>query len=244
MDRGRWLIFFSLTPLLLAGTCRKAPPEPERETTEIQSPEVTLQVISVDPSTVTADRAFTVTLYGSALADGDEVYFGDRQASEVGYRNSNTLTVSGPPLPEGSYDVTVVRPSTRERAVLRSALDAVVRGDGGSGDDCRSATFYFDYDAYRLDSEAQRELSEVARCLSPKDWTVLLEGHCDERGSTEYNIALGQRRANAVKDALASQGVSPSRIRTVSYGEERPAVRGSGEAAWAKNRRVELKAQE
>lgn len=244
MNRGRWLLFLSLTPLLLAGTCRKKNAETDQDTTEIRDPEVTLQVISVDPSTVTADRAFTVTLYGAAMEEGDEVYFGDVRATQVGFRNSNTLTVSGPSLPAGTYDVAVVRPSNRDRATLRGGLDAVVRGDSSAGDECRSAIFYFDYNSYRLSAEGQRELTDVARCLSSRDWTVLLEGHCDERGSTEYNIALGHRRANAVKDALASQGVSPSRIKTVSYGEERPAQRGGGEAAWAKNRRVELKAQE
>jgi peptidoglycan-associated lipoprotein len=67
---------------------------------------------------------------------------------------------------------------------------------------------------------------------------VTIEGHADERGTREYNLALGERRATAVKDYLVALGISPSRVRTLSYGEERPAVVGSSEAAWAKNRRA------
>jgi len=246
MNRGiNWLLVLSLAPLLVAGTCRKKNTEEEEADYTVRTPEVNLQVISVDPDVVTADRTFTVTVYGSAFVDGSEVMIGDREATKVGFRNANTLTVSGPAMPAGSYDVTVVNPSTRERAVLRGSLESRVRGDGANASDaCRSATLYFDYNSSRLTSGAARELSEVARCLSGVDWSVTLEGHADERGTTEYNLALGQRRATSVKDALAGQGVSPSRIRATSYGEERPATRGSGESVWSKNRRVELKTQE
>lgn len=71
--------------------------------------------------------------------------------------------------------------------------------------------------------------------------TVTLEGHCDERGSQEYNLALGERRANAVKNALVAEGVSPSRISVISFGEEKPLDMTSNEEAWAKNRRTEFK---
>jgi peptidoglycan-associated lipoprotein len=70
----------------------------------------------------------------------------------------------------------------------------------------------------------------------PNDQLVI-EGHCDERGTREYNLALGERRANAVKDFLVSQGVQVARLKTISYGKERPAVLGSNETAWAQNRR-------
>ena len=245
MIRGRrWLVVLTLAPLLVAGTCRKKDPEEPEGDYTVRTPEVNLQVISVDPDVVTANRAFTVTVYGSAFTDAAEVMIGDREATKVGFRNSNTLTVSGPAIPEGSYDVTVINPATRERSVLRGALESRVRGSGSASDACRSATLYFEYNASRLTGEASRDLSQIASCLSGVDWSVKLEGHADERGTTEYNLALGQRRANSVKDALANQGVSPARIHTTSYGEERPAERGTGEAVWSKNRRVELKTQE
>lgn len=68
--------------------------------------------------------------------------------------------------------------------------------------------------------------------------TVTIEGHCDERGTREYNLALGERRATAARDFLLAQGVDAARIRTISYGKERPAVSGSNNASWAKNRRA------
>ena len=70
---------------------------------------------------------------------------------------------------------------------------------------------------------------------------IVLEGHCDERGSSEYNMALGERRAKAVRDALTVAGIPSSRIRVVSFGEEKPAAEGHDEASWALNRRVEMK---
>ena len=70
------------------------------------------------------------------------------------------------------------------------------------------------------------------------DAEFLLEGHCDERGTREYNLALGDRRANATKDYLASLGVDPAKLKTISYGKERPFVEGHDESAWSKNRRT------
>jgi peptidoglycan-associated lipoprotein len=67
---------------------------------------------------------------------------------------------------------------------------------------------------------------------------ITIEGHCDERGTREYNLALGERRANAAKDYLISLGVNPGRVKTISYGKERPVAMGSNEAAWAQNRRA------
>jgi peptidoglycan-associated lipoprotein len=102
-------------------------------------------------------------------------------------------------------------------------------------------TFYFSFDSAELTTAARAALVLHAEQLSASPRAVRLEGHADERGSREYNIALGERRANAVRDFLVLQGVQASAIETVSYGEEQPAVTGSGESSWAKNRRVELK---
>jgi len=100
---------------------------------------------------------------------------------------------------------------------------------------------YFDFDRYDVKSDYRDLVREHARYLrSRSGLTVRLEGHTDERGSREYNIGLGDRRAQAVKRMLVLNGVSEDQIRTVSYGEERPAVAESNEDAWAKNRRVEL----
>lgn len=101
---------------------------------------------------------------------------------------------------------------------------------------------YFDFDQSQLKPETRSVLLRHAAYLrSNDDLSIRLEGHTDERGTREYNIALGERRANSVRDFLVLQGIDGSRIETVSYGEERPAVMGSNEAAWSKNRRVEIK---
>ena len=80
--------------------------------------------------------------------------------------------------------------------------------------------------------------TQVAWLKNHDDVNVIVQGYCDERGTREYNLALGERRANAVKQYLVSQGIAENRISTISYGKERPAVLGSNEAAWAQNRRA------
>ena len=100
-------------------------------------------------------------------------------------------------------------------------------------------TIYFDTDKYNIDADDQAALGQQARYLQQyPNVRVTIEGHCDERGTRDYNLALGERRANAAKNYLASLGVSPARITTVSYGKERPVALGSNEEAWAKNRRA------
>jgi peptidoglycan-associated lipoprotein len=100
---------------------------------------------------------------------------------------------------------------------------------------------YFEFDSYEISPQYSAMISAHARNLaSSNPIKVRLEGHTDERGSREYNIGLGERRAQSVRRALMLQGVTDPQITTVSYGEERPAVQGSDESAYAKNRRVEL----
>lgn len=98
---------------------------------------------------------------------------------------------------------------------------------------------FYAFDSAMLSSEAQRTLERQAAWLKQyPNVNVTVEGHCDERGTREYNLALGERRASAAKKYLVSLGVKPNRVSTISYGKERPAVVGSNEAAWAQNRRA------
>lgn len=103
---------------------------------------------------------------------------------------------------------------------------------------------FFAYDSSELSAEARATLSKQAQWLRnfPRV-DVTVEGHCDERGTREYNLALGERRASAVKNYLISQGVPASRMKTISYGKERPAVVGNGESVWNQNRRGVLVVQ-
>ncbi|MBC8339351.1 MAG: peptidoglycan-associated lipoprotein Pal [Rhodospirillales bacterium] len=97
---------------------------------------------------------------------------------------------------------------------------------------------FFDFDKYNLKTDARQTLDRQAAWLKANpSVTFTIEGHCDERGTREYNLALGERRANSVKDYLASQGINPARMKTISYGKERPVAVGSTNAAWAQNRR-------
>jgi peptidoglycan-associated lipoprotein len=98
---------------------------------------------------------------------------------------------------------------------------------------------YFDTDRYNVDSADAAALQTQAQYLAQfPQVTITIEGHCDERGTRDYNLALGERRANAAKNYLVGLGVAATRISTVSYGKERPAAMGSDEAAWAQNRRA------
>jgi peptidoglycan-associated lipoprotein len=98
---------------------------------------------------------------------------------------------------------------------------------------------YFEYDSSELSADAQAALNANAELLKKYPaWTITLEGHCDERGTAEYNLALGERRALAARNYLVSLGISADRLRTVSYGKEFPFDPGHDEAAWSRNRRA------
>jgi peptidoglycan-associated lipoprotein len=106
----------------------------------------------------------------------------------------------------------------------------------------KTDTIYFDFDRSAIKQSETSKLDTVASYLkqNAKD-DLLIEGHCDERGTPEYNRALGERRALSAREFLVNLGISANRIRTISYGEDKPAVEGHDEAAWSKNRRCEFK---
>jgi peptidoglycan-associated lipoprotein len=98
---------------------------------------------------------------------------------------------------------------------------------------------YFEYDRYDLREDARSTLANNAKQLeSNGSVNVTIEGHCDERGTTEYNLALGEKRAQAARDYLVNYGIAANRMSTVSFGEERPVDPGHDESSWAKNRRA------
>lgn len=113
------------------------------------------------------------------------------------------------------------------------AVGAYARAQGLLGD------VYFDYDQAGLSDATRDRLAANARFFQEhREFQITIEGHCDERGTNEYNLALGDRRANAVKDYLGSFGVAADRLRTISYGEERPFCSESAESCWHENRRA------
>lgn len=103
-------------------------------------------------------------------------------------------------------------------------------------------TVYFDFDKYNLRSDGKSALDVNAGLLKQfPDVIVRIEGHCDERGTVEYNLSLGEKRARACMEYLNGLGIAANRVSVISYGEERPAVSGSDESAWSQNRRCEFK---
>ncbi len=99
---------------------------------------------------------------------------------------------------------------------------------------------YFGFDSFSIGGSEFGKIQSVASQMGGGSFTVIIAGFTDERGTEEYNRALGEKRAQAVRDALISEGVSPARLQTVSFGEDEPADPGSGESAWAANRRAEF----
>ncbi len=113
--------------------------------------------------------------------------------------------------------------------------------DGRCVPRCEPEVVYFDFDESRLRQDAQEALRRNVQCIRERGQHVTIEGHCDERGTNEYNMALGSRRANSVKRYLTELGISADMISTISYGEERPVCRESHEGCWRRNRRAEFR---
>lgn len=135
-----------------------------------------------------------------------------------------TAAVSGDRLNEwGDADVTNLD-ETRLSQMFKKTVNPVI---------------YFDYNSYSLNGSAIDVLNAQAAWLKQYPGAlIVIEGHCDERGTQEYNLALGDRRATSVRDYFLAKGIESARIRVISYGKERPQVIGSSEGAWAKNRRA------
>jgi peptidoglycan-associated lipoprotein len=155
---------------------------------------------------------------------GDLAGAGSRAAGQSEEQRLAQLQASrGDDIPiKESPAIEFVEPAAEDRSVLKPV--------------------YFDYDKSSIRPEYQPVLEGIARWMGKQtDRQLLVEGHCDERGTDEYNLALGERRALAVRRYLVALGVAADRVHTISYGEEKPADPASTEAAWAKNRRAEFK---
>ena len=166
----------------------------------------------------------------------------------------------GAPVDSGTTDSGVIASGTGDGSDSGAETSGLETGDSGDGTalpdtssmtaaevlaetegDIANRTIYFEYDSAKLTSESISLLETHGNFIAGNgEVKVRLEGHADERGSREYNIALGDRRAQSVRRVLLFQGASTDQLETVSYGEEKPAVEGHDESAWSKNRRVEL----
>jgi peptidoglycan-associated lipoprotein len=149
------------------------------------------------------------------------------------------------PVEDKSASSTAGQPGAGGAAAATESRVAPVAADSAAGTAAGPANvariLYFDYDSYVIKPEFQSLIEGHARFLKANSGRrVAIEGHTDERGGREYNLALGQRRSEAVRRALALLGVPDSQMEAVSFGKEKPAAPGSDEAAWSRNRRAEL----
>ena len=163
------------------------------------------------------------------------------------YQGESVLEFTIPALSQGMHNLRVENPDG-ETHTLYGAIEA----DGTSGTteaiellppECAELIVYFSSANAVLDVPAKQLLEENTACFDNR-YLYEIEGHCDERGTTEYNLSLGQRRAAVVEKYLLSQGILLDRVSTTSYGEEQPAMSGSSERAWEKNRRVVIRVKE
>jgi len=227
--------------LMLAGGCKKKapvpPPPPPPPPAKAAAPTVT---ISADPSTIEKGQSSTLTWSSTSATNvsidqgiGDVSTSGSRSVSpsssttymisakgEGGTTQASTrITVTNPPPPPAP-------PTAREES-LEEQFTKKVRD------------IYFDYDKSDVRDDGKPTLSEAADFLKQhSNVKFSIEGHCDERGSEEYNLGLGDRRANAAKNYLLSLGITSDRMNTISYGKERPQCRDANEECYQKNRRA------
>jgi peptidoglycan-associated lipoprotein len=222
--------------ILMTAGCPKAAPEPTP--VPVAAPEVTLQVSSVDPSKAQPNKAFAARVFGSGFEDGAKVWIGSTEMSQARVENANTIKMSVAGLAEGTFDIVVENPDGT-RSTLRGGLRVKTRTT-----ECDFVRVGFGFDSSKLDQGASASLDKALSCYQARSGTVTVEGHTDNRGTTEYNLALGNRRADTVARYIKNKGVAASRVKAVSYGEERPVNKANNEASWSENRRADLVAKD
>lgn len=234
------VVLFSLLALVIAVSgCKKppvaaAPPPPPPAAPPPAQPTVTLQasptVIQSGQSSTLNWSSTNATSLNLTPGVGTVAPMGSTSVSPNG-STTYTISASGP---GGSANtnvrITVTPPPPSAPVAVQPSLDELFTREVKDA--------YFDFDKADINGDARNALSQTAEFLrSYPAVKVTLEGHCDERGSTEYNIALGDRRAQAAKDFLVSLGVTADRVQTVSYGKERPFCTDHDENCWKQNRR-------
>ena len=233
-------ILYGIVLALIVSGCKRTPTEVRGrgDGSEAPAPSIDsgLHLVVVSPSQVAANTPTPASLVGAGFQRGAAVRVGAYAVPGAAWVDENTLRMTLPGLPLGSYDVSVTNPDGRS-ATLRSGLTV---GASPASTACSRVVVHFDLDRSALRSADRAALDAAVPCYRGATAPLRVEGHADERGTTDYNLALGQRRADSVRMHVAAGGVPAARITTVSYGEERPVARGAGEAAWSQNRRAEV----
>lgn len=226
-----------VSALLLAGLlsgCGKPKPKPQPQTPPPQPKPVTA-TLSANPSSIQAGQSSTLTW---STQNADDVTLQGAKVDPSGSQSvsptSSTdyhLVAKGPGgTQEATARVTVQQPQQQQPPATTTQSDEELFNQSVQD-------VYFDYDKADLRPESQQALARAAQFLNQHPtWRVKIEGNCDERGSTEYNLTLGEERANAAKQALTQGQVSADRLQTISYGKEKPVCTESTEDCWQKNR--------
>jgi peptidoglycan-associated lipoprotein len=231
--RNRIVVLGVLFLLLVASGCKKkepAPPPPP-------PPKAPTATLSANPTSIQAGQSATLTWSTEnatdVAMDGNKVDPSGSQTVSPTQTTTYHLTAKGPGgTQEATAQVSVApkptptpTPAPTPPPITDEQLFAQMVKD-----------VYFDYDKAELRSDAQAALAQAAQIIKQKGWKVQIEGNCDERGSTEYNLALGERRADSAKQALIQGGVSADALKTISYGKEKPVCSEANEDCWQKNR--------
>ncbi|MGE5323022.1 MAG: peptidoglycan-associated lipoprotein Pal [Actinomycetota bacterium] len=235
MKNKHWaLILMMLTLLIVVSGCKKKQPPPPPP----PPPKAPTATLSADPTSIQAGQSATLTWStenaDDVTLDGNKVNTSGTESVSPTQTTTYHLTAKGP---GGSTDATaqvsVMQPTptptpaptpppiTDEQLFNQTAQD-----------------IYFDFDKSDLRPESQQVLANLAQAMKAHpNWKVQIEGNCDERGSTEYNLALGERRADSARQQLTTDGVSADALKTISYGKEKPVCTDHNEECWQKNRR-------
>jgi peptidoglycan-associated lipoprotein len=230
----KWFaLVIALGAVMMLGACKKkAAPPPPPPPPPAASPTAS---ISVDPNSIQKGQSATLSWQTTNATDVSIDGIGAVQPSgsqQVSPTDSTTyhLTAKGAGgTTDATTRITVTQPPPPSAARTTSDEELFAQS---------VKDVYFDYDKSDIRGDQQSSIqADVAFLNQHGNVNVLIEGHCDERGSTEYNLALGDSRANAVKNALTAGGLNASRIKTISYGKEKPFCTESNEACWQQNRR-------
>ena len=232
----KWaMLIVTLAAIMMLGACKKkvqqapAPPPPPPQ----PAPTATL---TANPSTIEKGQSVTLSW---ETTNADDVTLGPNKvdakgSATVSPTDSTTFRLiakGAGGTQEATARVTVTQPAAPPPPPQPSATDQELFNQNVKD-------VYFDYDSYEIRPDAQSAIAGDAQFLQQHpNISFTVEGHCDERGSTEYNLALGDNRANAVKTALTQAGVSADRIKTISFGKEKPFCTESNEQCWQQNRR-------
>ena len=229
----RIVVLGVLVLLMVASGCKKketAPPPPP-------PPKAPTATLSANPSSIQRGQSSTLTWSTEnatdVALDGNKVDPSGSQTVSPTQTTTYHLTAKGAGgTQDATAQVSVTAPPTPTPTpaptpppVTDDQLFAQMVKD-----------IYFDYDKADLRPESQQALAQAAQIIKQKGWKVQIEGNCDERGSTEYNLALGERRADAAKQALIQGGVGADALKTISYGKEKPVCNEANEDCWQKNR--------